>query len=271
MTVINSKREQYLNQTKRIVVKVGTSTLTYPNGLLNINRIESIVRQVSDIKNSGREVILVSSGAVGAGIGKLRLKSRPDTIPEKQAAAAIGQGLLVHMYEKLFAEYGQIAAQILLTKEDMVDSQRLEHLRNSFFALLNYGAIPIINENDAVAVDELKFGDNDTLSALVSKAFDSDILILLSDIDGLYDCDPHTNSNAQLIHWVDKIDKNIENFAEGSKTDLGTGGMSTKLHAAKLSSDCGIPMIIANGSSPNVIVHLLQGKEIGTWFDNNRK
>ena len=266
MSLSNEKRIIQLNEVKRIVIKVGSSTLTHPNGLLNFNRIESIVRQLSDIRNSGKEVILVSSGAVAAGIGKLGLRSKPETIPEKQAVAAIGQGILVHMYEKLFSEYGQIAAQILLTKEDFIEEERLNHLRNAFFSLLSYGAIPIINENDVVAIDELKFGGNDTLSAMVAKALDADLLILLSDIDGLYDKDPTINPNATLINWVDKIDSTIESFAGDTKTGLGTGGMITKISAAKLTSSSGISMIIANGSYPSIINSLLEGKEIGTWF-----
>jgi glutamate 5-kinase len=266
MSLSNSKRVTQINDVKRIVIKVGSSTLTHPNGLLNFNRIESIVRQLSDIRNSGKEVILVSSGAVAAGIGKLGLRSKPETIPEKQAAAAIGQGILVHMYEKLFSEYGQIAAQILLTKGDFIEDERLNHLRDAFFSLLNYGAIPIINENDVVAIDELKFGGNDTLSAMVAKALDADLLILLSDIDGLYDSDPSINPDATLISWVDKIDSTIESFAGDTKTGLGTGGMITKISAAKLTCSSGISMIIANGSYPNIINRLLQGKDIGTWF-----
>ncbi|MBC8061532.1 MAG: glutamate 5-kinase [Clostridiaceae bacterium] len=266
MSLSNAKRVTLIKDIKRIVIKVGSSTLTHPNGLLNFNRIESIVRQLSDLRNSGKEVILVSSGAVAAGIGKLGLRLKPETIPEKQAAAAIGQGILVHMYEKLFSEYGQIAAQILLTKEDFIEEERLNHLRDAFFSLLSYGAIPIINENDVVAIDELKLGDNDTLSAMVAKALDADLLILLSDIDGLYSSDPTVNPNATLINWVDKLDSTIESFAEDTKTGLGTGGMITKISAAKLTSSSGISMIIANGSYPNIINRLLQGKEIGTWF-----
>ncbi len=260
-------RITHLSNINRIVVKVGSSTLTYPSGLLNFKRIENIVRQLSDLRNSGKEIILVSSGAGAAGLGKLGLRSKPKTIPEKQAVAAIGQGILVHMYEKLFSEYGQIAAQILLTKEDLIDEERLNHLRNAYFSLLNYGGIPIINENDAIAVDELKFGDNDTLSAMVAKAFDADLLIILSDIDGLFDSDPTTNKDAKLINWVEKIDNTIENFAEDTKTNLGTGGMSTKISAAKIATTAGISMIIANGSYPNVLNNLLEGEEIGTWFE----
>jgi glutamate 5-kinase len=260
-------RQEAIQDIKRIVVKVGSSTLTHQNGLLNFNRIESLVRQLSDMRNSGKEVILVSSGAVAAGIGKLGLRSKPKTIPEKQAAAAIGQGILVHMYEKLFGEYGQVAAQILLTKDDFTTLDRLEHLRNAFFSLLNYGAIPIINENDVVAIDELKFGGNDILSAMVAKALDADLLILLSDIDGLYDSDPTNNPNAQLISYVPKVDANIESFGGDTKTGLGTGGMITKISAAKIVNGAGLSMIIANGSKVNILNDLLQGKEIGTWFN----
>jgi len=266
MNLINPERIAQINDIKRIVVKVGSTTLTHPSGLLNFNKIESIVRQLSDIKNSGKEVILVSSGAVAAGIGKLGLRANPKSIPEKQAVAAIGQGILVHLYEKLFSEYGQIAAQILLTKEDFLEEERLNHLRNAFFSLLNYGAIPIINENDVVAIDELKFGGNDALSASVAKALDADLLILLSDIDGLYTGDPNINPDATLINWVDKIDSTIESFAGDTRTSLGTGGMISKISAAKLTCSSGIAMIIANGSYPGIISSLLEGKNIGTWF-----
>jgi glutamate 5-kinase len=262
----SDNRGKYLENINRIVIKVGSSTLTYPNGLLNLNKIENLVSQVSDIHNSGKEVILVSSGAVAAGFGKLGLKEKPKSIPKKQAVAAIGQGILVHMYEKLFSEYGQVVAQILLTKKDLTDDSRLKNIRNGFFSLLQYGAIPIINENDAVAIDELKFGDNDTLSAMVAKALDADLLIILSDIDGLFDADPTTHKNAKLINWVQKIDKTVEGFAEDTKSGLGTGGMSTKLSAAKLVINSDISMVIANGSYHNVLNEILSGQEIGTWF-----
>jgi glutamate 5-kinase len=261
-----NKRGKYLENINRIVIKVGSSTLTHPNGLLNINKIENIVMQVSDIHNSGKEVILVSSGAVAAGLGKLGLKEKPKSIPKKQAVAAIGQGILVHMYEKLFSEYGQVVAQILLSKKDLTDDSRLKNIRNGFFSLIQYGAIPILNENDAVAIDELKFGDNDTLSAMVAKALDADLLIILSDIDGLFDADPTTHSDAKLISWVQQVDPNIESFAEDTKSTIGTGGMSTKLSAAKLVNKSDISMVIANGSDHNSLNRVLSGEEIGTWF-----
>lgn len=199
------EREQHINHVKRIVFKIGTSTLTHSTGLLDLNRIENIVRQLTNIHNKGIEIVLVSSGAIGAGMGKLGLEKRPKTIPEKQAAAAVGQGVLLHMYEKLFSEYGKTVAQILLTKEDLLNRKRFLNARNTFFALLNQGVIPIVNENDAVAVDEIKFGDNDTLSAMVTSVVEGDLLVLLSDIDGLYDSNPKENENAKLISYVDTI------------------------------------------------------------------
>lgn len=259
-------REDCIKNAKRIVVKIGTSTLTHSTGLLNINRIESLVRQLSDIHNRGIEVILVSSGAIGAGVGKLGLKSKPKTIPEKQAAAAVGQGILLNMYEKLFAEYGKIVAQILLTQEDISHRIRFLNASNTFSALLEKGVIPIVNENDAIVVDEIKFGDNDTLSAIVSSLVNADLLIILSDIDGLYDSNPKTNKNAKFISYVDTITDEIEASAGDAGTSLGTGGMITKIKAGKIATSSGTSMIIANGDSPNVLCNILNGEEIGTFF-----
>ncbi|MDP4177608.1 MAG: glutamate 5-kinase [Bacillota bacterium] len=264
-----NQRKNYLETVKRIVVKVGTSTLTHSSsGLLNLNRIDSLVRQLADLHNQGYEVILVTSGAVGAGMGKLGLKVKPKTIPEKQAAAAIGQGILLQMYEKFFSEYGQIVAQVLLTKEDITHRSRFLNARNTFFTLLEYGAIPIINENDAVVTDEIKikFGDNDTLSALVTSLVEADLLIILSDIDGLFDANPKENPNAKVISFVDEITDDIVNVAGGAGTSLGTGGMATKIKAAKIAISSGTAMVIANGENPKIISDILTGNEIGTWF-----
>lgn len=268
---MKDNRMEYFDSIKRIVIKLGTSTITHENGLLNISSIESIVRQIANLHNSGKEVILVSSGAIGAGIGKLRLKSKPKTIPEKQAAAAVGQGVLMHIYEKLFAEYGQTVAQILLTREDVSHRVRFLNARNAIFTLLENNVIPIINENDAVVVEEIKFGDNDTLSAYVTSLVEADLLILLTDIDGFYDSDPHINPQAKLINYINKISPEIEAAAGDTKTKLGTGGMSTKIKAAKIAVTSGASMVIGNGSIPNIITDIISGKTIGTWFSPSEK
>lgn len=267
-------RKEYLKNVKRIVVKVGSSTLTHATGYLNLGRIEKLVRQLVDIHNREIEIVLVSSGAIAAGRGKLGLKMRPKTIPEKQAAAAVGQGILLHMYEKIFSEYGKIVAQILLTREDLSQRTRFLNARNTFFALLEQGVIPIVNENDAVVVEEIKFGDNDNLSAMVASLVEADLLIILSDIDGLYDCNPKNNANAKLIYDVDKITNEIESSAGGEGSDLGTGGMITKINAARIAVASGIPMFILNGSIDNVINKALHGEKLGTLFkaeDNHLK
>lgn len=257
-------RQKYLDKVKRIVIKVGSTTLTHDSGSLNLCRIELLVRQLVDLHNRGFEVILVTSAAVSAGMGKIGLKEKPKSIPEIQALAAIGQGILLQTYEKLFSEYGKTVAQILLTKDDISENDKCTNARNTFFSLLKLGAIPIINENDAV--DEIKFGDNDILSALVASIINADLLLILTDIDGLYDCDPHNNPSANLIHLVKKITPEIENLATDTGSDFGTGGMITKLNAAKVAIKAGIDMVICNGSSPHVLIDIMHGKEIGTWF-----
>lgn len=263
-------RKDYMNNIKRIVVKVGTSSLTHSTGLLNINKIESLVRQLSDIHNRGIEVILVSSAAIGAGIGKLGLKTRPKTIPEKQAAAAVGQGILLHMYEKLFSEYGKIVAQILLTREDISHRMRFLNASNTFYALLEKGVIPIVNENDAIVVDEIKFGDNDTLSAMVASLVNADLLILLTDIDGLYDSNPKTNPSAKFIDTVDEITDEIVSYAGDAGSSLGTGGMITKINAGKIATSSGSSMVIVNGDTKNVLNDILDGKNVGTFFKGEK-
>ena len=259
-------RLEYLKSVKRLVVKVGTSTIAYPNGLLNLNRIEALARQLTDLHNSGVEILLVTSGAIGVGVGKLGLKNKPKTIPEKQAAAAVGQGILMHMYEKTFSEYGLTVAQILLTKEDITHRKRFLNARNALFSLLNYGVIPIINENDAVAVDEIKIGQNDTLSAQVASLVEADLLVLMSDIDGLYDSNPRENKTAKLISHVKEINPDIEKAAGGTGSSLGTGGMITKILAAKISTSSSIPMVIVNGQTKNILESVFNGENIGTWF-----
>ncbi|WP_026766526.1 glutamate 5-kinase [Selenomonas ruminantium] len=255
-----------LREAKRIVVKVGTSTLTHETGKLNLHRIDLLLREIADLKNQGKEMILVSSGAIAAGLGKLGLTKKPDSIPEKQAVAAIGQGVLMHIYEKLFAEYGQVMGQVLLTKENSVQHHQYIHSRNSLLAQLSMGAIPVINENDAVAVDEIKIGDNDNLSAMVATLVDADALIILSDIEGLYTANPATHPEAELIAEIPEITPEVEAIAGGAGSKLGTGGMMTKIQAAQISMSAGVTMVIASGSRENVLRDILNGQNIGTVF-----
>ena len=250
----------------RIVVKIGTSTLAHPTGHLNIRRVEDLCKIMSDIKNAGHEVILVSSGAIGMGVGKLGLRERPKDIPTKQAAAAVGQCELMYTYDKLFSEYHHTVAQLLITGDDTKNAHRHQNFTNTLNRLLQLGALPIINENDTVATDEIVIGDNDTLAAIVAKSIHADLLILLSDIDGLYTADPHTDPNATLIHRVSKIDDSILALAGVSSTTQGTGGMVTKLHAAEICLGCGCAMVIANGNNPANLYAILDGKDVGTMF-----
>ena len=250
-----------------LVVKVGTSTLTYPKtGKLNLKRLDVLTRILCDIKNSGKKVVLVSSGAIGVGMSKLGMSERPKSIKEKQAVAAVGQCELMSIYDRLFSEYGTIVAQILLTKDVITNEERNENVINTFNTLLSKGIIPIVNENDSISVDEIKFGDNDTLSALVSGLVKADTLIILSDIDGLYDKNPREHKDAKMIHTVESIDKKIENMAEGAGTKAGTGGMITKIRAAKLATENNIDVIIANGEDPHILYDIIDGEEIGTIF-----
>ncbi len=255
-----------LKSAKRIVVKVGTSTLTHSGGNLNLYRIEHLIREIADLHNAGKEIIFVTSGAIAAGIGKMGLAKKPETIPENQALAAIGQGVLMHIYEKFFAEYGQTMGQILLTKNSTVDEHARENSKNSLTALLKMGVIPVINENDAVAVDEIKIGDNDNLSAMVANIVEAEVLIILTDIDGLYNGNPKTDSAAKLIHEVPEINSEIEKMAGGAGTKLGTGGMFTKIQAAKFATENGIAMLIISGKEIGNLRRALSGEEIGTIF-----
>lgn len=250
----------------RIVVKIGTSTLAHPTGHLNIRRVEALCKIMSDIKNAGHEVILVSSGAIGMGVGKLGLRERPKDIPSKQAAAAIGQCELMYTYDKLFSEYHHTVAQLLITGEDIASEKRHNNFRNTLNRLLELGAMPIINENDTVATDEIVIGDNDTLAAIVAQSVGAELLILLSDIDGLYTADPHTNPDAVLLHRITKIDDEIRALAGVSSTNQGTGGMITKLQAAEICLGCGCDMVIANGNNPANLYDILDGKQVGTTF-----
>ena len=255
-----------LKDVKRIVIKVGSSTITYGNGKRNFSRIDRLAREIADLANQGKEIILVSSGAVAVGVDRLGLPAKPKTIPGKQAAAAVGQGVLMHTYEKIFAEYGQIVAQVLLTRVDSVDRHRYTNSRNTFLALLEHKVIPIVNENDVVAIDELKIGDNDNLSALVAGIVDADLLIILSDIDGLYTANPQKDPNAKLVPEVTDITPEIEASAGDAGSKVGTGGMFTKIQAAKMATSSGINMVIASGEEKDAISRILEGEEIGTLF-----
>ncbi len=258
-----------LRDANRVVVKVGTSTLTHKTGMLNIRRIEALVKVLSDLKNSGKEIVLVTSGAIGVGVGKLSLSERPSDMSTKQACAALGQSELMYIYDKYFSEYNHNAAQILLTRDIIEDTNRKQNVINTFERLLELKVIPIVNENDTVSTEEIEFGDNDTLSAIVSELVGADLLIIMSDIDGLYDKDPKQYSDATLISVVNEIDDNIVSLAGGKGSSLGTGGMITKLHAAQICMKVNIPMYIVNGENPNNIYDLLDNKAVGTLFKQN--
>lgn len=255
----------------KIVIKVGTSTLAHKTGRLNIRRMEELVKVLSDLKNAGHELILVTSGAIGMGMGKLSLAERPKDMPTKQAASAVGQCELMYTYDKLFTEYNHIVAQILLTAADVKNEEKRSHVENTLERLLSLSVLPIINENDTVATEEIAVGDNDTLSAIVAELAEADLLILLSDIDGLYSADPRTDKNAKLIPVVEEVNEEILSLAGGSGSTLGTGGMATKLRAAKEVTRKGIDMIIANGENPAVLYDILEGNFKGTLFKGKRK
>ncbi|MEG0314157.1 MAG: glutamate 5-kinase [Erysipelotrichaceae bacterium] len=255
-----------IKNSKRIVIKVGSTTLTHSTGKLNLRKLDKLAMILSDLSNEGREIILVSSGAVAAGISKLGLNHKPKTIKEKQAIASVGQCELMYIYDKFFDQYAQKISQILLTKSITQDELLKENVVNTFETLFNYNVIPIINENDSIAVDEIVYGDNDTLSAVTAALINADLLIILSDIDGLYDDNPNTNANAKLIPLVKEITKDIEDFAKDTSSSLGTGGMNTKLVAGKIANDAKCDMIIANGENPEIIYDILEGKRVGTLF-----
>ena len=250
----------------RVVIKIGTSTLAHKTGLLNILRVEELCKVMSDLKNAGNEVILVSSGAIGMGVGKLSLAKKPQDIPTKQAAAAVGQCELMYTYDRLFAEYNHTVAQILITGDDIEHQDRKQNFINTMRRLLELSAIPIINENDSISTNEIEIGDNDTLGAIVATAVDADLLIILSDIDGLYTADPKKSEKAELLHTVASITPEIEKMVGGAGSNLGTGGMITKLNAAKIVTEKGIDMVIANGENPLVLYDIIAGKNIGTRF-----
>ncbi|OUP17848.1 glutamate 5-kinase [Lachnoclostridium sp. An196] len=262
---------EHLKDKKRVVIKVGTSSLTHPEtGMMDLIKLEKLVRELSDLHNQGKEVILVSSGAIAVGRKTIGMKERPRKLELKQACASIGQARLMMIYQKLFMEYNQIASQILMTKNTFINGENRINARNTFETLLSLGAIPIVNENDTISTYEIRFGDNDTLSAIVTALVEADLLILLSDIDGLFTDDPNRNPNAEFIEYVDHIDRDLEKMAKGAASDLGTGGMSTKLHAAQIATASGAEMIIANGRDMGVIHRIMGGEPIGTLFKSNR-
>ena len=250
----------------RIVVKVGTSTLAHATGRLNIRHVEELVKVLSDLKNAGHQVILVSSGAIGMGVGKLNLPGKPSDMPTKQAAAAVGQCELMYTYDKLFLQYNHTVAQVLLTGEDVDHPERRENFENTMERLLELGALPVINENDTIATAEIKVGDNDTLGAIVACCTKADLLVLLSDIEGLYTADPRKDPNAKLIPSVEEITPEIEALAGGVGSSLGTGGMATKLRAAKMVTAQGCDMVITNGEHPERLYDISEGKDVGTRF-----
>ena len=252
---------------KRIVVKVGTSTLTHSTGRLNIRRVERLCKTLADLQNAGNQIILVSSGAIGLGMGKLGLKERPKDTPTKQACAAVGQCELMDMYDRQFGLYGVTAAQLLLTKYVLLEDRR-RNVENAMRRIIELGVIPVVNENDTVAIDELELevGENDSLAAIVASVADADLLIIMSDIDGLYDKDPHKNPDAKLICEVHGVTDEIRALAGGAGSSLGTGGMATKLNAAKLANDNHIDMIIMNGDTPELLYDVTEGKKVGTRF-----
>jgi glutamate 5-kinase len=261
-----------LKEKKRIVVKIGSSSLTHPEtGSLNLDKMERLIRILTDLRNQGKEVILVTSGAIAVGRKALGLKERPTERSIKQACAAVGQASLMMVYQKLFAEYNQTAAQILMTKYTMINDISRSNAQNTFDELFKMGVIPIVNENDTVSTDELDFGDNDTLSAIVTALVHGDLLILLSDIDGLYTDDPHSNQEAVLISCVEEIDETLCNMAKDSTSSVGTGGMTTKLSAARIATASGADMVIANGDNVKNINKIVCGDEIGTLFISHKK
>ncbi len=256
---------------KRIVVKVGTSSLVHEEtGLMDLNKFEKLVRSLTDLHNSGKEVILVSSGAIAVGVKRLGLKEKPAEKSGKQACAAVGQANLMMLYQKIFGEYGVTAAQILITKYTMIEDVSRRNARATFAELLKMGVIPVVNENDTVSTDEIEFGDNDTLSAIVAALVGADLLILLSDIDGLYSDDPRKSKDARFIERVERIDEKILAMGKGAGSAVGTGGMCTKIEAARIATDSGADMVIASGDDMGIINRILSGEKVGTLFEAHK-
>lgn len=267
--MIYLNRIDTIKKANRIVIKVGTSSLTHETGKMNLLRIERMARVLCDLRNRGKDVVLVSSGAVAAGMGKLGLSERPRAIPHRQAMAAVGQSELMSLYSRMFSEYGSNVAQILLTRDVIEMPLRRQNAQNTFETLLELGTIPIVNENDTVSTEELEvlgFGDNDSLSAMVAELLHADLLIIMSDIDGLYSSDPHENPQAELVSVVERIDEDVKALAGGAGSNRGTGGMITKLAAGEIATEAGIDMVIMNGDDPYKIFDLLDGAPVGTLF-----
>jgi glutamate 5-kinase len=262
---------QYLKNKKRIVIKVGTSSLSYSNGRLNFQRIANLANVLSSLRRKNLDIILVSSGAIGVGAGRIGMINKPNDLATKQALAAIGQAELMKIYQKFFEEQGQFVAQVLLTKDVVTINDRHQNAKNALLNLLKRGIVPIINENDTISTYEIEFGDNDTLSAIVATLVEADLLILLSDIDGLFSADPKSQAGAEIIHTVSEITPELEKLASGSGTSFGTGGMITKIAAAKICHEAQIDTIITNGSDPAIIFDILEGKKIGTHFEPRKK
>ncbi len=254
---------------KRIVVKVGTTTLTHNGGNINFDKLDRLAKVLTDIANQGKEVILVSSGAIAVGAKHMNMDRANLTLQEKQAAASVGQTLLIKIYQKFFAEYGQTISQILMTKNVMDDPTGKQNAENTFETLLRFNVIPIVNENDTTSLYEMQFGDNDTLSAIVAQLIHADLLVLLSDIDGLYTADPRKDETAEIIHEVEEVTRNVEALASGTTNEFGTGGMITKLNAAKLCGREGVETVIANGERPEVLYEILSGEDVGTLILSN--
>lgn len=263
------KYRQHLKDTNRIVVKIGTSSLTFPNGRLDFKKIERIAEVMSDLRSRGKEMLLVTSGAIGVGSGKLGMEKRPADLPKKQAVAAVGQTELMKIYQRFFERYDQFIAQILLTRDIMTTPVRLENAQRTFDTLLEMKVIPVINENDTIATEEIEFGDNDTLSAYVAAMVNADLLILLTDINGLYSADPKIDPSAKIISTINEITPEIDRLAGSKGSEYGTGGMVTKIQAAKICHESNIDTIIANGKEPGIIYDILAGKKEGTLFLSN--
>ena len=264
------QKRELLKTAQRIVVKVGTSTLTHENGKMNLAIMDRLALAISELMNESKEVILVSSGAIGVGMGKFNFRKRPSGMGIKQALAAVGQCELMNIYSRMFSTYNHTVAQVLLSKADVDDEMKSLNVMNTFKSLLDFGVLPIVNENDTVSVDEIRtltmFGDNDTLSAVVAKLVSADVLIILSDIDGLYDKNPRESKESKLISQVDDLNDTVLQYAEQNGTSRGTGGMITKLNAAKIATESGVGLVIANGQDPMIILDILKGKDIGTLF-----
>lgn len=260
-----------LKQSKRIVVKVGTSTLTYENGRLNLKCIERMAWVLSDLVNQGKEVVLVTSGAIGVGTARLAFSERPKEMKKKQAAAAVGQAVLIQIYQNFFKEYNQAIAQILLTKEEIQNEERKNNTLNTLHTLLNLGIVPIINANDTISTYEIEFSDNDNLSAMVAEMVEADLLILLTDIDGLYDKDPRIHTNAKRISYISEVTEQIHKMAGQKGSKFSVGGMATKVQAAEVCQKAGVNMVVAAGDEPTIIHKIIDGEDVGTFFEGKKK